>query len=214
MRCCGYEELFDDRMARKDAERYRRKGLRGSARRVLAQASEGRLAGAEVLEIGGGVGALSIELVRAGAEHASVLELSPGYEEEAAALVREQGVEDRIDYRLADVVATPGEVPAADVVVMERVVCCYPDAEALVGAAAERARRRLVLSYPRYGLGTRLFVSVANAVQRVRRKEFRVHAHRPEAMIVAAARHGLRPVGRESGAIWRVAAFDRGMTNA
>jgi len=214
MRCCGYEELFDGRMARKDAERYRRKGLRGSAKRVLAEASEGRIVGAEVLEIGGGVGALSIELVRRGAEHASVLELSSGYEQEAAALLREQGLEGRVDHRLADVVEDAGEVPAADLVVMERVVCCYPDAEALVGAAAERTRRRLVLSYPRYGLGTRLFVSVANFTQRVRRKEFRVHAHRPEAIVAAATRQGLRPVGPESGAIWRVAAFDRGMTSA
>ena len=214
MRCCGYEELFDGRMARKEAERYRRKGLRGSARRVLAQASEGRLVGAEVLEIGGGVGSLSIELVRAGARHASVLELSSGYEREAAALVREQGLENRVDYRLADVVDDAGDVAAADVVVMERVVCCYPDAEALVGAAAERAARRLVLSYPRYGMTTRLFVRVANLVQRVRRSEFRVYAHRPESIVVAAARRGLRPTGRESGAIWRVAAFDRGMTSA
>ena len=214
MRCCGYEELFDGRMARKDAERYRRKGLRGSAKRVLAQASAGRLQGAEVLEIGGGVGSLSIELVRAGAGHASVLELSSGYGQEAAALLREQGLEGRVEHRLADVVEDAGEIGPADVVVMERVVCCYPDADALVGAAADRTRRRLVLSYPRYGAATRFFVRVANLFQRLRRQEFRVHAHRPEAIIVAATRRGLRPVGRESGAIWRVAAFDRGITGA
>ena len=69
-------------------------------------------------------------------------------------------------------------------------------------------------SSARIPMQIRLFVSVANLVQRVRRKEYRVHAHRPEAIVAAAARRGLRPVGRERGAIWRVAAFDRGMTSA
>jgi len=93
VRCCGYDELFDERLARKDAERYRRKGLRGSARRVLELARGGGLQGAEVLEIGGGVGSLSIELVRAGAAHATVLELSSGYDGAARSLLRERGVE-------------------------------------------------------------------------------------------------------------------------
>jgi magnesium-protoporphyrin O-methyltransferase len=196
-------------MARKDADRYRRKGLRGSARRVLELARGGGLDGADVLEIGGGVGSLSIELVRAGAAHATVLELSSGYDEAARSLLRERGVEGRVEHRLADVVEDDHAVGPADVVVMERVVCCYPDAHALVGAAARRAGRRLVLSYPRYGAPARAFASAANLVQRLRRQSFRVYAHPPRAIRVAAAAHGLTPVEPETGLVWRVIAFDR-----
>jgi magnesium-protoporphyrin O-methyltransferase len=92
---------------------------------------------------------------------------------------------------------------------MERVVCCYPDATALVGAAATRARRRLVLSYPRYGRTTRVLVRAINLVLRLRGLEFRTYAHSPATISAAAERAGLRPGRQESGVVWRVAAFDR-----
>lgn len=210
MRCCGYEELFDERLARKDAERYRRKGLRGSARRVLELArGGGGLEGAEVLEIGGGVGSLAIELVRAGATHATVVELSSGYEAVAGALVRERGLAGRVEHRLGDLAGDERDVRSADVVVMERVVCCYPDAEALVGAAARRTGRRLVLSYPRYGVPARAAVAAANLLQRLQRRSFRAYAHRPETIRATAAAHGLRATAPEQGLVWRVIAFDR-----
>jgi magnesium-protoporphyrin O-methyltransferase len=205
--------LFDERLARRDAARYRRRGLRGSARRVLEQA-RGGVEAADVLEIGGGVGSLSIELVRAGARHATVLELSSGYGREADALLREGGLEGRVEHRLGDVVTDRGTIDVADLVVMERVVCCYPDVDALVGAAADHARRRLVLSYPRYGLLARVAGRGANLVQRLRGSEFRAYAHPGAAIVAAAGAHGLRPAGPERGAIWRVAAFERGTTTA
>jgi 2-polyprenyl-3-methyl-5-hydroxy-6-metoxy-1,4-benzoquinol methylase len=209
VRCCGYDELFDAKLARKDVERYRRKGLRGSARRILEAARGAGLAGAEVLEIGGGVGSLSVELVSAGAAYATVLELSAGYDDAVRELLEEQGLEGRVEHRLADVVAEGDAVRPADLVVMERVVCCYPDAEALVGAAAEHARRRLVLSYPRYGLPARLFACVGNLVLRVRGSAFRIYAHAPVTIRSAAASRGMLPAAPEQGIVWRVAAFER-----
>ena len=208
MRCCGYAEIFDERLARKDAERYRRKGLRPSARRLVELVRGGALEGAEVLEIGGGVGAIGIELVRAGAARATIVELSPAYDEVAAGLVGELGLEGRVERRLGDVVED-GFVPAADLVVMERVVCCYPDATALVGAAARRARRSLALTYPRYGVLTRAAVKVINFALRLRSGSFRVYAHDPVTITAAATAHGLEPLGVEAGLLWQTAAFVR-----
>jgi magnesium-protoporphyrin O-methyltransferase len=207
--CCGYDELFDARMAKADAARYRSRGLRRSAQRILDLARSRGLGGAEVLEVGGGVGALSLELVRAGAARATTIELSSGYEPEAIALAAEVGLQDRVERRVGDVVSAGDALPPSDVVVLERVVCCYPDAHALVGASAARARRLLVLSYPRYGLGSRLFMRVVNAYLRLRRCAFRTYAHRPATIREAAALEGLEPAGPERGLVWRVAAFQR-----
>jgi magnesium-protoporphyrin O-methyltransferase len=201
--------MFDPKLARKDADRYRRKGLRDSARRVLELARGNGLEGAEVLEIGGGVGSLSIELVAAGAAHATVLELSDGYDAAAQGLLEEHLLVGRVEHRLADVVQSPDGVPTADVVVLERVVCCYRDAEALVGAAAAHARRRLVLSYPRYGVPARLAMRGANLLLRARGSEFRVYAHAPATIAHAAEERGLRPAAPATGLVWRVAAFER-----
>ena len=82
---------------------------------------------ATVLEIGGGVGEVQIELLRMGASRALNLELSAAYENEAAQLLQEAGAAGRAQRRIHDIAVDPEAVAPADVVVLNRVVCCYPD---------------------------------------------------------------------------------------
>ena len=217
MSCCapkGYAKLFGGRAARRDVRRYRRKGLDETGELMVRYLRGRGLAGVSVLEIGAGVGALSLELLKAGAGPALELELSPAYEDQAAELAREAGLEDRVERRLVDVVQEREAVPAADAVVMHRVVCCYPDSDALVGAAAERARHFLVMSFPR---DRRLFRAGARALNiwfRLLRWDFRTFIHPPAAILAAAERRGLRPAFEHSGRIWQVAALERAASGA
>jgi magnesium-protoporphyrin O-methyltransferase len=211
--CCrpprGYTKLFSKRAARRDAKRYRREGLDDTAATMVGFLLERGLDGASVLEIGGGVGAIQVELLEAGAARATNLELSPEYEEEAAALAREHGLEERIDRRLGDVVQAPALADQADAVVMHRVVCCYPDYDALVGAAAERANRYLVMSFPRPRRAVRTAFAAANVFARLLRWEYRTWVHAPDAILAAAERRGLTLARETSGRVWQVAALER-----
>lgn len=162
-----------------------------------------------VLEIGGGVGTIEIELLRGGASRAVNVELSPAYEEQGRALLDEAGVAGRVDWRYGDIATEPELAPAADVVVMNRVVCCYPDMPALVTAAAEKTRRVLALSFPR---DTRLMRTGGHAINawcRVRRSDFRFFVHRPDEIVATAGRHGLRLVDEHRGRLWQTAALER-----
>ncbi|SRR5712691_1460295 len=199
-------ELFTERVARRDADRYRRRGLGKVARRLVALVA-GR--GANVLEVGGGVGAVQIELLRAGAERAVNVELSPAYEEEAAKLLREAALEERVERHLLDFARDASRLEVADVVLMNRVVCCYPDMPALVGAAAERTRRILALSYPPDTWPFRLAARMINLWCRATRKEFRFFVHPPAAMFRVAEDHGLDLANRERSALWELAALER-----
>jgi magnesium-protoporphyrin O-methyltransferase len=145
---------------------------------------------ATVLEIGGGVGGLHIELLRRGAQTATNVELSSAYDAEAAELLDEAGLTGRVDRRIVDLAADPEAVPLADVVVLHRVVCCYPDFQRLLGAAADRARRVLVFSYPRPHLLTRAGTLLENLTYAVRGQDFRTFVHSPKAMIDVLAEHG------------------------
>jgi 2-polyprenyl-3-methyl-5-hydroxy-6-metoxy-1,4-benzoquinol methylase len=208
--CCapsGYDELFGEKQARKDARRYRRKGLDKAARWIVDAVREQGVEGATVLEPGGGVGAIQLELLKAGAARSTVVELSPSYEEEAAALTKEAGLEERIERRLGDFAADG--VEPADVVVMHRVVCCYPDYERLLGAAAGHARHVLVFTHPPRNAVSRAFFSGGNLWMRLRGKEFRAFAHPPEALIATARAHGFESFASRRGGIWRGAAFAR-----
>jgi Methyltransferase domain len=212
--CCGppprgYTRIFSKRAARRDAKRYRRDGLDDTAAAMVGFLRERGLDGASVLEIGGGVGAIQVELLESGAERAMNLELSPEYEEEAGNLAREHGLEGRIERRFGDVVQAPELAGEADAVVMHRVVCCYPDYDALVGAAAERAHRYLVMSFPRPRWAVRVGLGAMNVFARLLRWEYRTWVHPPEAIVAAAEARGLTLARESSGPVWQVAALER-----
>jgi hypothetical protein len=137
---------------------------------MLGFLEEAGIEGATVLEVGGGVGEIQIELLKRGAARSVNLELSPAYEREAERLLGEAGVAGRVERRLHDIAVDPDAVAPADVVVLHRVVCCYPDYERLLGAAAAHARRLLVFSYPRCNAVSRLFIVAQNVWFRIRRK--------------------------------------------
>lgn len=209
--CCrgGYERVFSEKTARGEARAYRRRGLDHDAAR-MRELAIGRLApGYEVLEVGGGVGALHIELLKAGGSRATNVELTPSYEAVAAELLGETGVADRVSRVLGDFVAIAPTVAPADVVVMQRVVCCYPDADALVGSAAAHARRLLLMSFPVERWWIHLGVRVVNALLALRRDTFRAYVHPFARVRAAAEREGLRLAHRERGRIWQVVVFER-----
>lgn len=208
--CCArdYERVFGRKAAARDARRFRRRGLRSSAADVVRLAGDVR--GVTVLEVGGGVGAIELELLAAGAERATNVELSAQYEGPAAELAVERGVAERVERRLGDFVAEAAAFEPHDVVVMHRVVCCYPDLDALVGAAADRARRRLVLTYPRERRLLRVLVPVVNAAMAIGGSTFRVYLHPVARIVASAGARGLEPAGRRRhGFVWESAAFGR-----
>jgi 16S rRNA G966 N2-methylase RsmD len=210
--CCnarGCDEFFSARMATRAAESYRKNGIDKTARRMLAFLEKHGIAGASVLEIGGGVGELQIELLKRGAASTLNLELSVGYDGEATRLLREAGFEGRVARRLHDLAAEPDGVEAADVVILHRVVCCYPYYQRLLGAAADHARRLLVFSYPPRNVVSRLLLGSENLLLRLRRKEFRAFVHPPARMLAVVEDRGLRQTYAHEPLVWQIAGFER-----
>jgi magnesium-protoporphyrin O-methyltransferase len=201
--------MFDPRFAKRMAARYRKRGLDKTARRMVELLSQAGVQDATVLEIGGGVGEIQLELLRGGAASATNLELSPAYDAEAARLLAEAGLADRVHRRLVDIAADPTAVEPSDIVVLHRVVCCYPDYAKLLGAAADRARQQLVFSYPPHNPISRAFVAGQNLAFRLAGRDFRTFVHPPAAMLAVLAEHGLHPIAAYRGPVWQVAAATR-----
>lgn len=209
--CCAAESLdiFGARSARRELSRYLRRGLGGGdARRIAAWAEEGGLDGATVAEIGGGIGQLQVELLRRGAGHGTVVEVVPAYEGPAHELARATGVAERSTFLLADLLETPAAVGPADVVVLRRVVCCSPSGPDLIGVAAAKARRTLLLSYPRSTPTIRLAVRAQNVLFALARRRFRIFVHPPEELERAATARGLVHVRTARGRIWETVQFE------
>jgi magnesium-protoporphyrin O-methyltransferase len=145
--------------------------------------------------------------MKAGAARSTVVELSPGYEDAAAELAREAGVAERVERHVGDF-AADGTEPA-DVVILHRVVCCYPDYERLLGAAAEKARQTVVFTYPPRNVVSRAVLGLVNLWLRMSGTDFRTYAHRPELMVDVVRRAGFEPYARRRGGIWRGIALAR-----
>lgn len=217
--CCspeGYRQIFSERSARTDARRYQRRGLDRTSARIVALLREQDVRGLTLLDVGAGIGAVELELLRDGLTWAVGVELTPTYEEVAATLLAAAGLQDRVERRVMDFAEAGADVPAADIVVMNRVVCCYPDMPRLAGAAADHARRLLVMSFPNGYWWTRLGLAVINLALCVTRRQFRVFLHPPDQIVATAERHGLRTRLTKHGRVWQVVAFERaaGLTPA
>lgn len=210
--CCrpgDYDRFFNKRFARRVARCYRKRGLDRTARRMMDFLKGHGIEGATVLEIGGGVGEIEIELLKAGAARAQNLELSPAFEVQARSLAEEAGFAERVDWRIHNIAEDPDPVEPADIVVLHRVVCCYPDYERLLGAAAKHVRHALVFSYPRRNVLTRAFLGVLNFVLRIAKSSFRSFAHPPVAMLAVLEQHGLRRTYEHRGPMWQLAGHVR-----
>ena len=206
----GLDEIFSERHARRDAKRFRRKGIDPRAQRLLDALDAARpLGGTRTLEVGAGVGGLTISMLRRGAARAHAVDASPPALEQARTLAAEENVADRLELTLADF--TTHDMPGAyDVVVLDRVVCCYPDWKTLLGRAAAAAQSTLGFTYPRDAWYAHALFAATNGMQTVLRRQFRVYVHPPEQMHALLREHGLRPEVVGHAGIWEIAVATRG----
>ena len=210
--CCdprGCNDIFRPQFARHLASRYRKRGLDKTAARMVGYLADRGVDGASVLEIGGGVGDIQLELLGKGASWATNLELVDAYETDASDLAKTAGMGDRMTRRQLDIAATPDQVEAHDIVVLHRVVCCYPDYQRLLTAAANHAKRLLVFSHPPRNWFSRTATRLENVTFRLRGMSFRTFAHPPAAMVAVAERRGMRADYTYRGPAWHVVGLAR-----
>ena len=196
--------MFTSRQARRTAASFRRNGLKGSAR-DLVQGIEGTATrGSSVLEVGGGVGQIQVALLESGVAGSAInVELSSSWEGAGAALLAERGLQDRVQRIQGDFVDRAATLPKADVVVLHRVVCCYPDWKAMLTAAIGRANEVVALTFPNDRWWTRWGIRIGNLICRVSGRSFRGYVHPPGRMIGLLERSGFAVVSEVPGNIWR-----------
>jgi len=192
--CQGIVQEFDGRVARRELRRFRRRGATGTTGLLLDALVERGVSGLSFLDIGGGVGILQHGLMASGASSGTSVDASPAYLSAARGEADTRGYRDRMRYVEGDFVTVAPQIDEADVVTLDRVVCCYPDMPALIDASASRARRLYGLVFPREHPLMVTGTFLLNVFQRLRRRPFRVFLHGTAAVDARIRSHGLRPV--------------------
>jgi 16S rRNA G966 N2-methylase RsmD len=209
--CCsasGYEDLFNAKEAEKSLRSYEKDGLDETGRALVEYMTSRGLKDRTILEAGGGIGALQVELIKSGAASVVNVELSGEYEAVATALLAKQGIADRVERRIGDFTEVAAELEADDVV-LHRVICCYPFMERLMTAAMSASSRLVAASFPRDRLVVKTRVSLENAWHKIRSAEFRAYVHDPDAIVATARSQGFGVVFWDRNFSWNAAVFER-----
>lgn len=210
---CGddFASIFDRNTADRDRERYRRDGPDRTTSILLEMIGRDGISGASLLDIGAGIGVITQELLRAGAGHAVLVDASPAYLEVARNELRAANVLDRVEIVEGDFVRRASAIDPSDIVTLDRVVCCYPDADALVSLSADRARNLLGLVLPRDTRLVRLALWANNLWFRLRRSPYRAHGHSNQLVDRLVGDAGLHPITERRTLFWRVVLYRRGV---
>jgi 2-polyprenyl-3-methyl-5-hydroxy-6-metoxy-1,4-benzoquinol methylase len=163
----------------------------------LAELRRAPLQGLHRLDVGSGIGMIAMELAGVGLASVTLADASAAYLEAARRHLASRDASLSAQFFLGDFAATADSVPDADILTLDRVVCCYPDIEALLRGAAARARQVIAFTYPRDTWYVRAAVVLENSWYWLRRDSFRAFVHSPERMasvldaagFVRAARH-------------------------
>jgi SAM-dependent methyltransferase len=205
--CCSgvgaaAERQFSEKRAAKDLAQYRTKGPGSTARLLLVGIPKAGQPQGRLLDIGSGVGALTFELLERGLTDAVGVDLSSAYVAVASAEAVRRGRTDSVRFVHGDFVGIASQLLPADVVTLDRVVCCYPECEQLLDESARLAAHCFALSYPRDVWYVRTWVGLQNAARQLCRNPFRTFVHSASAMENVIQRAGLELATRGCTRTW------------
>jgi methylase of polypeptide subunit release factors len=210
--CCD-EDLallgYDGQAAEADLAKWRSRGPHPATQELIDAIRDEGVDGAALLDIGAGVGAVHISLLEAGAANAVDVDASREYLATARAEAERRGLAGQVEYRYGDVVELADELPPADIVTLDSVICCYPYLPALLGAAVRHDPRLVGLTYPRDVWWMRAYMRLWNLAHAVRRSRARYFIHRHAEVNRLMADSGFVNAHEGGRREWRVVLYRR-----
>ena len=203
---------FDERRARAELAAYRSGGPRETTQGLLRELAHLRPTPESLLDVGCGIGALTLGMLKAGVGRAVCVDLSQAALTAGREEGQQQGVADRMELHAGDFVDLAAMLPSADLVTLDRVVCCYPDYVPLLEQAAAHSRRLLALSFPRDRWLVRLGLSAENTWRRLQGDRFRAVLHSPVAMAELVQRFGFTRIRAACTRMWQIEVYERNAT--
>jgi magnesium-protoporphyrin O-methyltransferase len=208
--CCEItDNAFTEEEAKSQLKEFRRKGPRKQTQLILTAIRSLHLNNADLLDIGGGIGAIHHELLDDVAKQATHVDASSVYLRLAKDEAARRGHTDQIKFVHADFTDVARDLPRADIVTLDRVVCCYPDFRRLLTAAAEHSRKAIALTYPRETWYMGIALVVMNFFQKLRKDPFRVFLHPVNEMDALLRKEGFKRLSRRRLFVWEMAFYQR-----
>lgn len=212
MNCCqcqAIETRFNQKRAAQKLKQYRQQGPEKTTRMLIDALRAEGVKGMTLLDIGGGVGAIQHELLRAGAVSATNVEASTAYISAAKEEAKSQGHAARMSHYHGNFIDLAANIPSADIVTLDRVICCYHDMHRLVELSVAKTGKLYGLVYPRDIWWVNCGFAFENFTLWLQRNPFRMFVHPTEEVDAIARSHGLQPRFHQEAGMWQVVVYGR-----
>ena len=212
MGCCqcqGIENMFDKKAANRQLKRYLKKGPSKTTSMLLDAINKKGVQGLNFLDIGGGIGAIQYDLIKAGASNGTSIEASSAFFDIVKEEALQNGLAERVNFKYGDFTATASDVDSADIVTLDKVICCYDNMSELVGLSSKLARKIYAVIYPRDVWWTKLALLMVNFYPRIKGSSFRVFIHPTKKVEEIIFGNGLKRNYYATTLFWQVAIFTR-----
>lgn len=212
--CEATAEQFGPKSARRDVDRYHRRGPDATTRLLIDGLRAASDPNASLLDIGGGIGVVHHELLADTVDRVTHVDASPAYMAAAREEDERRGRPGAVEYVLGDGAELSDTLAPADIVTLDRVICCYPDWRRLVRGSASKAKRFYAFSLPHDRWYLRFAVRLINLSRRLVGSAFRAFVHPVAEVDEMLEEMGFRPVLVARTFVWCVAIWEVGQGEA
>ena len=212
MNCCTTQQgtnKFFSRFSKRYGKQFRKKGLLKEQRLLIEGIAQASVTGKSILDIGCGVGSLHFELLKKGASKSMGVDMAEGMLDQAKTFSRDLGLEEKTEYRIGDFALLNGSVPAADITMLDKVVCCYQNVDLLVERSTEKTNEAYGLTFPHDIFPIRAFFKIQIFVGKLLRWSFHPWWHDWNQMCRRIESRGFRESYRNNTFVWTIRVYRR-----
>ncbi|MGD8402966.1 MAG: methyltransferase [Anaerolineales bacterium] len=212
MSCCqcqGIEELFSEEYVAKELKRYRKRGPDKTTRMLINALKEEDVRGLTLLDIGGGLGAIQHEMLGAGVQSAIDVEASIAYLNATKEETARRGYAEQVSYQHGNFVNLAENVAPADIVTLDRVICCYPDMQNLVSLSVARASKYYGLVFLREDWWMKIWHFLQSSFLRLTKSNYRTFLHPTKEVEKLVKNYGFKRRFYRQTFFWQVIIYTR-----
>ena len=212
MNCCNNEAIekqFDKHRVANRVNQYHSKGISKETRILVDALKSIGIDGYSLLDIGCGFGAIGIKLLESGVANVENIEASLSYLEAAKTETKKRNFSDKTSFTHGNFIEIAEHVSAADIVTLDKVICCYDDLKPLVKLSCEKTVRHYGVIYPRDIWWAKAAIGFENLMRKIEGNTFRVFVYSTEEVDILIKEQGLRRVFYKAMMVWQIVIYSR-----
>ena len=199
---------IDAKKAKKQYKHYLKNGPSKVTAKLIEQLANSKI-GASLLDVGGGIGAIQWWFLRNGGIQTYGVDASTGYTHFAIEYAAQNDFKESSHFILGDFTTLAPELPPVNHVTLDKVICCYPDFEAIINQACSKASGTVSLSYPMDGFVADIVRWFGVLSMKLIRNPFKPYVHRVASVRALFVENGFKLREQETSFPWHIQTYEK-----